>query len=518
MLKPNDGQGHLFDAESLAPNLFDADSFAQRLKVVADELFSDAQFADMYADLGRPARSPKVMTIALILQQKHNLSDRQMEHASRFHLDVKAAQGLPLDHTGIPKTCYSEFRARLLQHGRECDAFNAVNQLLVARGLLAKREAMIVDACHLEADAAALNPRLLIRRATRGILKQLAKVRPDLYKQLTDKIELRQDTEFSGGQDYWLLPEAERNERFGKAVGEARTVVDMLASKKVPPVIRAKLEVLETILEERSTDDDEPIDPEHAPSDRITSHRDPDARWGAKGKDKFFHGFKRTILTTKRHGFIANLLVSPGNSPDGNVLPDLLDDTAELLGAAPWKVIGDAAYGSAENYRQLRKRACQLVATIKPAPNPRGYYSRDRFTYDAATKSLTCPAGLTTQTNVVAADGDGLVYRFGAEQCGRCPSRHECCSGDFRSVKVAETVRGMKAPLAYSRTDAYKRDMAARPVIEGKHSEIVRNHGGRRTRYLGIDRVLAGEVIRCLVVNLKRFFKLDPLGMAMATA
>jgi IS5 family transposase len=415
MLKPSNGQGNLFDAENLVPNLFDPESFAMRLKALADELFSDEQFADMYADVGRPARSPKIMTVALILQQKLNLSDRQMEQASRFHLEVKAALGLPLDHHGIAKTCYSEFRARLLLHGRECDAFNAVNRMLVDKGLIDKREAMIIDASHLE--------------------------------------------------------------------------------------------LLAAILDERTTDDDELIDPDNAPTGRITSHRDKDARWGAKGKDKYFHGFKRTVIVSRMHGFIANFGINPGNDTDGPVLPDILDDTRALLGFMPPKVIGDAAYGSVENYRQGAERGVQVVASIKPAPNPRGKWSRDRFAYDAATKTLTCPEGRTTREAFAAPDGEGLVYRFAADQCGRCPSRDLCCSGDFRSIKVAETVPGLDVALAYAKTEAYSEDMKARPPKESVHADLVRNHGGRRTRYVGIDRILAGEAFRCLVVNLKRLFK-----------
>jgi IS5 family transposase len=477
----------------------------------------------MYADVGRPARSPKIMTVALILQQKLNLSDRQMEQASRFHLEVKAALGLPLDHPGIAKTCYSEFRARLLQHGRECDAFNTVNRMLLDKGLIDRREAMIIDASHLEADAATPNPRLLIRKATRQILRQLAKERPDLYMQVAETITLRKDTNFSGGQDYYLLPEAERNERFAKAAGEARTVIATLKPKKLSASLKGHLELLAAILEERSTDDDEPIDPENAPTGRITSHRDKDARWGAKGKDKFFHGFKRTVLTTQTHGLIANFGINPGNDTDGPVLPGLLDDTKALLGFMPPKVIGDAAYGSVTNCRQGAERGVQVVASIKPAPNPRGKWSRDRFIYDAATKTLTCPEGRTTREAFAAPGGEGLVYRFAAHQCGRCPSRELCCSGDFRSVKVAETVPGLDAALVYAKTEAYSLDMKARPPKESIHADLVRNHGGRRTRYVGIDRILAGEAIRCLVINLKRLFKMPEgrlgapaVGMAVA--
>ena len=192
-LKPQPASDNFLSADQLAPGLFSSESFALQAKKVADALFSDERWADMYADEGRPARSPKVMTLALILQQHRNLSDRGMEHSTRFDLEIKAALGLPWDHPGIPKSAYGEFRKRLMKYGRECEAFNAFNQMLVEKGWVKKDEAVIVDACHLEADASTPNPRLLIRKGTRRILKDLEKERPELYEDLKEKITLRSD-------------------------------------------------------------------------------------------------------------------------------------------------------------------------------------------------------------------------------------------------------------------------------------------------------------------------------------
>ncbi len=394
--------------------------------------------------------------------------------------EVRAALGLAWGDPGIPNSCFSDFQARLLKYDPECEAFN---QMLLSQGLIKKREALIVDASHMEANAAAHNPRVLIRKATQAILRQVRKERRHLYDDLAKAIDLTPETKFSSGPEYFLLPEAERNERFSKAVTEARTVIEKLERKKVSPAIRSQVELLKVILDERSTDEDEPIDPDDAPPDRVTSHRDPDARWGAKGKDKYFHGYKRTILTTKDHGFIANVDVVAGNATDSTPFEAMLEDSQEVFGLEPEKVIGDAAYGSLANHRKLKVMGIQMVASLKPAPNPKGRFSRNRFSYDADKKSLSCPGGQTTREAYPSADGEGLTYRFAAHQCGPCKHRDECTRGDFRSVKVGETVKDMDAAIAYGKTDDYKADMKARPVIEGKHSELVRYHGGRRTPY-----------------------------------
>lgn len=80
-------------------------------------------------------------------------------------------------------------------------------------------------------------------------------------------------------------------------------------------------------------------------------------------------------------------------------------------------------------------------------------------------------------------------------------------------MKVKETIPDLGEALTYGKTEDYRQDMKDRQVMEGKHSEIVRYHGGRRTRYAGLDRVFAGEAWRCLVVNLKRLFKLERMGL-----
>jgi IS5 family transposase len=497
--------------EKVAPKLFPEETFPLRVRRIADELFTEDRWVDLYSDVGRPARDPKVMTIALILQQHRNLSDRQMSEATRYDLNVKAALGLAWDDPGIAKTSFSEFRARLLEYGRECEAFNLLNQKLVEKKAIRKKEALYVDASHLEASASTPNPPTLIRKATQQILRQLKKERPELYRKLSEKVPTNEAVP-SSNRDYYLLPRAEKVERFGEAAGMARTVIAELERKKLSPALKAKLELLDVILEERATDDDEPIDPDDAPPDRTANHRDTDARWGAKGKDKFFFGYKRTIVTNK-DGFVVTFGVDPGNTPDGVVLDVLVDDAQELFDVQPEKVVGDAAYGSVTNHRKMKDKGVQLVTSLKPAPNPKGMFSRDRFTYAPETRTLTCPSGATTQESFASQDGEGQVFRFQAHQCGSCKLRFECTSGDYRSVKVKETIPDLQDAFAYGKTSDYRQDMKDRQVMEGKHSELIRYHGGRRTRYTSLDRVFAGEAMRCLVVNLKRLFKLERMGL-----
>lgn len=131
--------------------------------------------------------------------------------------------------------------------------------------------------------------------------------RPHLYDDLAKAIEITPETKFSSGPETSSCPRQSGT----NAVTEARTVIEKLERKVVSSTIRSQVELLLIMLDERSTDADEPIDPDDAPPDRVTSYRAPDARWGAKGKDKFIIMCGQMVASLK-----------PASSPKGRFSRD----------------------------------------------------------------------------------------------------------------------------------------------------------------------------------------------------
>ena len=54
--------------------------------------------------------------------------------------------------------------------------------------MIRKKEALYVDASHLEANVCTPNPPTLIRKATQQILRQLKKELPELFRKLSEKV------------------------------------------------------------------------------------------------------------------------------------------------------------------------------------------------------------------------------------------------------------------------------------------------------------------------------------------
>ena len=62
-----------------------------RLRDALGPIFTDEQFADLFAVRGRPAEAPWRLALVTVLQYVENLSDRQAADAVRGHIDWKYA-------------------------------------------------------------------------------------------------------------------------------------------------------------------------------------------------------------------------------------------------------------------------------------------------------------------------------------------------------------------------------------------------------------------------------------------
>lgn len=77
---------------------------------------------------------------------------------------------------------------------------------------------------------------------------------------------------------------------------------------------------------------------------------DPQGRFGCKGKNKFFFGYKRHISSDMRQGIITKIAVTPGNVPDGQAIKHVLNPGS--------MVIADKAYCSQSSLNAMRARGC----------------------------------------------------------------------------------------------------------------------------------------------------------------
>jgi len=182
MLTPRDRQRSFYDANEVCEQLIPEDSFYRKFREVVAPLIDDSMFESMYCtDNGRPPISPSLLAMACILQFYRNLSDREMERACMYDIEVKYALGLRLDERPFDHSSLGDFRKRLLENGKEKKIFDRILGELVDKGLVKKDEVQRIDATHVIADIAIPNIVTLIKKCIRDIVKTLSRRHKEVH-------------------------------------------------------------------------------------------------------------------------------------------------------------------------------------------------------------------------------------------------------------------------------------------------------------------------------------------------
>ena len=111
MFRNREKQSTFFDATYICEKLIPEDSFYRKFREIVWPIIRDDEFAPMYCkDNGRPSISPALLAVATILQFHRNLSDRGMEKACMFDIEIKYALGLRLDERPFDHSSLGDFR------------------------------------------------------------------------------------------------------------------------------------------------------------------------------------------------------------------------------------------------------------------------------------------------------------------------------------------------------------------------------------------------------------------------
>jgi DDE family transposase len=149
-------------------------------------------------------------------------------------------------------------------------------------------------------------------------------------------------------------------------------------------------------------------------------------------------------------------------------------------------------------------------------------FSKDRFTIDLDTDTVTCPAGVTIAIRR-GHDGGGLACF--ASACAACPLRERCTTAaEGRTIRVGPYEQALARARQRQADPAWQADYrATRPKVERKLAHLMRRkHGGRRARVRGTIKIDADFRLLAAAANLARLAVLGlrstPTGWAAAPA
>jgi hypothetical protein len=251
-------------------------------------------------------------------------------------------------------------RKRLLKHGKERYAFERFLKVAREAGFLPEKVRQLIDSSPMKGAGATQDTYTLLRKGIRRLLKALGFAVPERRRGLNADLGRYLDQDKKAAID-WADPRA-RAAELGRLVHDADAVLELARAQADDDEVRLD-EVrligwmLTKILGDDVIvgDDGKPRLGEGVARDRLISWTDPEMRHGRKSEASRWNGDKTHLAEEPESELITEIEVTEANGGDGEHLLPLLASIEERLGVKVERVLGDTAYGEAEN----RVECCQ---------------------------------------------------------------------------------------------------------------------------------------------------------------
>ena len=486
-------------------------------------IFTDHDFAELFAQRGQPAEAPFRLALITVLQFLEGLSDRQAADAVRARIDWKYLLCLDLDDPGCDYSILCEFRARLLAGGVEHKLFDLVVDRLREHRLLKARTRQRTDSTHVLAAVRDLNRLEKVVETLRATLNVLATVAPDWVRmhlplEWVERYRRR-------AEDYRLPQEAKARERLAEQVGtDGHRLLEWLWSPTEPTWLRSVPAVetlrqiwvqnfllMEGVVGWRQKDNVPPA------RFRLSSPYDVDVRYAHK-RSVTWVGYKVHLTETCEEALpnlITHVQTDEAVLNDNHALPQIHRQLAERQ-LLPSRHLVDAGYIEAQQLIESREE--YGVDLIGPAQSNGRWqqvqgkgFDISHFQIDWDKQQAVCPQGKCSSSWRPQRDGRGnavINVVFAKADCSQWPRLSQCTTAKGKRRSINLRPRELHEVLQQTRqrvqTAEFKAEHQKRAGVEGTISQAVRAFGLRQARYIGKAKTHLQHLATAAAINLER--------------
>jgi len=531
-VRPVDSQRSFYHTDYLCGDLFGP---ANRYRLFREKLWPkllelEAKFHALYCeDNGRPAIDPVLLCGVTLLQFMEKAADRSASAHVVYHLGWKYALDLELDYEGFHPTVLVYFRDRLEQNKAERVIFDGIVKMLVELGLVKRKGKQRLDSTHILGYVKEMSRLECAVETLRLGLEALAKQtrrgeRPEFWERLW---ALYVQSEID-----WRLSKKERASRYRQCGQDMQELLEWVGAKSAALGELEAIKLLSRVFGEQFELVEGKLEPTSRRSPRsVQNPHDPDAHYADKGKKQWV-GYKVHVVESvdpeepaKKKGeptesFITEILTTEAAEDEMAGLAQALKREQQHHELKPAAMYADGGYVTENTLAQAEHNGMELLGPTRPDPH-KGPYNADAFHVDIEKLKAVCPQGKTsTQCSHIEDKYMGTEYyriEWGS-QCDSCLVQKQCTRAkNGRRILVV----GLRHDLVEKRRKEmreaeFSKSMNPRNGIEGTHSELVRGHGMRRTKYRGRSRVGLSHYFMGAACNVKRYLNL--LAFQMKTA
>ena len=505
MLSKNNPQIDMFTQE-IFDKLVPKDHLLVKIDSIIDFSFVYDMLKDRYSsNMGRWSKDPVMMVKILLLQFLYRLSDPQVTSRNTTDIVFRWFLGLSIDDSAPDETTICHFRTTRMSEEKFDDFFNEIVKKCIEKDLI-KTKRYLIDTTDVAANTSVPFVKKLIRAAYMKVIKQIEKFDEELAKFELEAFENDIQNEYTKGKKvspkrHLEIAQKHIDHIYLKTYDELQNNKDYLENYGIC------YDIIDQYL--------------HDKKDKIVSVVDPEARTANKSRSKVKTGYKDHIIIDEDSEIILASSQTPFNIGDEKKLEELVEKVEENFDLKPSEVTGDKIYGTTSNRAYLKDN--NIVSNIgfyRESEKENKVYGLRDFTISEKLDFITCPNGVKTKTySEHIADNvkdSYYMFKFDKKKCLGCPLREKCISKD-KEGEFTMFYRRVQVPLRYDavikdseriKTPEFQEAKNKRFKVERRFATMVKNHGLRRTRYIGLARTKIHIIMANTACNIIRMVNL----------
>jgi len=242
-------------------------------------------------------------------------------------------------------------------------------------------------------------------------------------------------------------------------------------------------------------------------NNRYISSTDPDAALVNRGKSKLSYQVHRAV--DGKHEIITATDAAPGDVNEAHLMLPLLEKHEETTEIKAETVVADSKYGTIDNFLACHDQGVQAhipdlrdVAIKRIAKND--IFLEDRFLYDLAADTYTCPAGVQLKPKSLHISRQSRDYAAPRKVCAACQLREQCTKNKAgRTIKRHLRQDVLECMRAISRSANARYDIKTRQHLMERSFAKSTRYGFDQARWRGLWRMRIQEYLTCAIQNMQ---------------
>jgi hypothetical protein len=242
-------------------------------------------------------------------------------------------------------------------------------------------------------------------------------------------------------------------------------------------------------------------------NNRYISTTDPDAALVNRGKSKLSYQVHRAV--DGKHEIITATDAAPGDVNEAHLMLPLLEKHEETTEIKAETVVADSKYGTIDNFLACHDQGIQAhipdlrdVAISRIAKTD--IFLEDRFSYDSASDTYTCPAGVQLKPKSLHIARQSRDYGAPKKACAACQLREQCTKNKSgRTIKRHLRQDVLERMRINSRSANARYDIKTRQHLMERSFARGTRYGFDKARWRGLWRMRVQEYLTCAIQNIQ---------------